>query len=885
MKHDIISKILLSQVVEKITPITYRKNGEYIAKCVSGQHLDKRPSMHVSDNMMRFKCFSCGFGGDAIDFVMKTQNVDFNRAVAILEGDDRLIIPEHELNEINNKRKKKSFDVLPLANPNIPPTFNHSEYGMPKIIYPYKNLLNQLIGYTCRFEFPDGTKDILPYVFGRFENGIEAWKYAGFQNPRPMYGMEFLGAYPNAKVIIVEGEKCADYGNRKMHESEYRGKYVFCTWIGGAEAVQKTDLSVVFDRDVILWPDNDEPGIKAMKSIGKIIGGKYIHIPADKPEKWDLADSDFTAEQIISFIDENTHVDSMKIKSEKTVVEVKPAEVPKPPSAPAVIDSLGEMYFRVLGYSKNEKSHLTYWFYSYEPKMVVCFTASGLTKSNLMTLAPILWWESRFPGPGNSKLNMDSAVQSLIAACNRVGIFDEEKIRGRGAWRDNDKVVLHVGNKLIIDGKKCGLHQFESNYIYEVNKPIKYGGVSALNKFDAYKFMELMQWFSWDRPETAYTFAGWLVIAPFCGILDNRPNGWLTAQSGTGKTWIQENVVRRILGDIAISVNSDTTAPGIRQSLQSDARPLIFDETEAESIQARQRLKDVLMMLRGSFSNGESKIIKGGMDGRAKAYEIKTMAMFSSIGVYLDPKADKRRFTIFGLKNDSSKRDDAFDQYKEKYFSIVTDDYIRALQERTINMLPIIIQNVKVFSKAINKKLNDTSVSDLLGGLLAGAWSLMSDDVVEFNQAFEFVDRFEWNNEKIIKDEKDEILMFQEIMSTQIRIDNINSFTIGELLSFEHNPLLINELMISNDTARFRYEINRALGNYGIKYVKGRICFANNNPALKRLMYNSAWVHAIDQLLLRLPDAEKDNPREYVRGQGSKRGISVPVELLTEYVS
>ena len=40
-------------------------------------HNDKKPSLCVSPSKGIYKCFSCGAGGDALTFLLKTQNKDF----------------------------------------------------------------------------------------------------------------------------------------------------------------------------------------------------------------------------------------------------------------------------------------------------------------------------------------------------------------------------------------------------------------------------------------------------------------------------------------------------------------------------------------------------------------------------------------------------------------------------------------------------------------------------------------------------------------------------------------------------------------------------------------------------------------------------------------
>ncbi len=44
-------------------------------------HDDKHPSMSVSPSKGIYKCFSCGAGGDALNFLIKIQNREFKEVV------------------------------------------------------------------------------------------------------------------------------------------------------------------------------------------------------------------------------------------------------------------------------------------------------------------------------------------------------------------------------------------------------------------------------------------------------------------------------------------------------------------------------------------------------------------------------------------------------------------------------------------------------------------------------------------------------------------------------------------------------------------------------------------------------------------------------------
>lgn len=87
---------------------------------------------------------------------------------------------------------------------------------------------------------------------------------AGFEFKRPefgvsgapLYNLHLLKQYPNDVVYLVEGEKAADCLTRLG--------LIATTWPNGATALGKADLAPLAGRDVVCWPDNDEPGLKAM---------------------------------------------------------------------------------------------------------------------------------------------------------------------------------------------------------------------------------------------------------------------------------------------------------------------------------------------------------------------------------------------------------------------------------------------------------------------------------------------------------------------------------------------------------------------------------------------------------------------------------------------
>lgn len=75
--------------------LTIKKRGKnYVALCPF--HPDKNPSLNISRDKGLFHCFGCGAGGTIYHFVMKMENVNFERAVEIVANWAHVEIPSFD---------------------------------------------------------------------------------------------------------------------------------------------------------------------------------------------------------------------------------------------------------------------------------------------------------------------------------------------------------------------------------------------------------------------------------------------------------------------------------------------------------------------------------------------------------------------------------------------------------------------------------------------------------------------------------------------------------------------------------------------------------------------------------------------------------------------
>lgn len=156
--------------------------------------------------------------------------------------------------------------VLPVPTEAPPPPEAHERRGRYEAFWTYRDAAGQVLGYVCRFVTSDGGKEVQPLTFCRHERtGHTAWRWMSFPQPRPLYGLDRLTAKPDAAVLVVEGEKCADAGQAELPD------LVVLSWPGGGKAVDKADWAPLAGRKVITFADCDAqrpPLTKGQKEAG-----------------------------------------------------------------------------------------------------------------------------------------------------------------------------------------------------------------------------------------------------------------------------------------------------------------------------------------------------------------------------------------------------------------------------------------------------------------------------------------------------------------------------------------------------------------------------------------------------------------------------------------
>ncbi|ANB22494.1 hypothetical protein A6K25_15180 [Alteromonas stellipolaris] len=213
-------------------------------------------------------------GQDVISLVAyvtnKPQGEAFKELSDLLNYSNR-VAPKASESATNARRNGEEWlRVAP-----VPPEFvkrcfkKHLKHGLPTFTWEYRDSNNQLILKVLRFDKQiDGKREKVFAPLALYRNrdtGEIKWRWSMPKVNRPLYGLHELAKRPKATVVLAEGEKAADAAKALFPSC------VCMTWPNGSKSISKTDFTPLTKRNVIIWPDNDNAGIKCAKELKNLL--------------------------------------------------------------------------------------------------------------------------------------------------------------------------------------------------------------------------------------------------------------------------------------------------------------------------------------------------------------------------------------------------------------------------------------------------------------------------------------------------------------------------------------------------------------------------------------------------------------------------------------
>lgn len=322
------------------------------------------------------------------------------------------------------------------------------------------------------------------------------------------------------------------------------------------------------------------------------------------------------------------------------------------------------------------------------------------------------------------------AARALIEECHRKGIFTADgKMRGTGAHRHSGSgYVLHCGDALLASEHTAtgafkrdrwsdpGLH---ANFVYPTGAKLPRPHFEPVDRSPAVFLLERLRTWHWRRPLLDPVLVlGAIGAAPIGGWLKWRPHVWITGGAGTGKSTLngEEGVVHRLYGEGLFRTGNASEA-AIRQTLRNATIPVMIDEIEASA--DNRRVERVVELARIAAS-GE-KAHRGGAEGRAQEFVLRSCFWFSSILIPPLDTQDRSRLAILELE-----------PFPKGAVAPNLDEWGlpelgRKLLRRMVEALPKLDAVKAAYHAALSAKGHVPRACDQFGTLLACAHVLLND--------------------------------------------------------------------------------------------------------------------------------------------------------------
>lgn len=789
-------------------------------------HADGSPSLHVYRD--GWHCYGCGEHGDAVDLVMRLDGVNKTEAYERIMG--ACWTPTAAT------MAAAAVDLWQEAEgaPDEAPA--HPRLGPATKAYAYHRG-DHLAGWVLRWDTPEG-KTIRQATWRRHvETGELAWRWQAMDAPRPLYRPEVT----RDVCVIVEGEKAAD------HLRSLRVEAV--SWPGGANAWKQADWSSLAVKRAIMWPDADAPGLGAMEGIAAILRAAGVSLRwvdvSDLPDGHDAAD---------------VAPDEALARLRAARPEELTATVPQ-----AVAPAADTWPFRCLGYRGNR-----YYFLESRGQQVVDYgPREVLSPGSLLVLAPIEWWDSLFKG--RSGVDWTAAGSAIVARCMEAGYYGPHRERGRGIWRDEGRIVYHRGSEAIVDGQPTRLVALRSKYAYAIGDELPGIASAPLTDDEAARWvLGTASMFSWKQAAYGPLLAGWVATAIVCGALRWRPHVWLTGAAGSGKTTILNHYVGGLLGGLALLAQGASSEAGIRQALGTDARPVVFDESESQSESEQKRIAAVLATIRQASSETASQVYKGTAGNKAVTYHIRSSFCLGSIQVGLAQQADRERITRLVLA--SAKAGDITPDVAEQTYTAWLaaraawpDDISARLLHRMLRLVPVLLEAVETFTLALVPYTAGRREADQLGALLAGAWCLQASRPPTADEAAASVAAYDWTT---VLDG-----------SSETDAERARSALLGIITQGEGRASVADRVEAVRNPFGHNEEHVRVLGWYGLRLLEdGRLFVAHTNENRTNALRQTPWATDLTGLLRQLPGTTTGQAR--VNGATTK-GVCLALPAVT----
>lgn len=484
-------------------------------------------------------------------------------------------------------------------------------------------------------------------------------------------------------------------------------------------------------------------------------------------------------------------------------------------------DDFFEIHF--LGVSEN-KQH--YYIASSRNKQISKVTPQSLaTKPVLFKIAPESYYYKKYgaktEGEDTTKIRWDSVIEDFTKKSLEKGFFDLKHIRGLGVWRDENHYIFNNGHHIYPNISKIGL----LGYYNEVKaRDISFQVKDAMSLAEMNRVYEGIKRLSLANNESHAYLASWMIQANIFHVFRKRFHLWMTGETSTGKSWIQEEYLEKVVYNCNRSKNSSVAS--IYGMVGDNITPIVFDESEP----TKQGIDTLIQMARDATDSDGATKERMGQNGEVVKYKAICLFAFGSIQIPTMQKQDKNRFFFVESipREDSGQDDEDF---------LFVEDTAQWLQEnksrffaRCYQRIPAILENEKkAFKYLRDRKLYKVSRTyELTAVMMACLCEYVAEEITD-EIMDTMVEKLNLAQNEYLDDASEDSAekCLESILTTIV--DNHEHRTVSNCIS------IIEQNSGSNYDPK-TCPFSRILASFGMRYFpqKREIFIHVNCPALKK---------------------------------------------------
>ena len=322
--------------------------------------------------------------------------------------------------------------------------------------------------------------------------------------------------------------------------------------------------------------------------------------------------------------------------------------------------------------------------------------------------------------------------------------YSEKNILGRGIWyadQEKKEIIYSAGKrcyKLTASGEFKELNTCVwRGKIYTSDNRNILPAAEPLTDAEGQKLIDFLNLRPWKSYRAGEMIAGWMVCAMLSGLLTVRPQLWINAPAGSGKTHLRDDMAAAFGGVDAgyvCSVNGGkTTEAGLRRTLDREAVPVLFDELEPnEDKRRKENIGNILELIRTVATSENPCITQCGKDGEVVNFIPRFCSALFSVNNALEKDTDVSRFFILRVngKAKRAEKDRIYAKQEPLRELIRQKDFTPRLLRRVLESARDVIRNAGTLADAMKKTLSaagcrtDDRSAGMLAHIMAGAYAL-----------------------------------------------------------------------------------------------------------------------------------------------------------------